>query len=125
VNWARCQHPSALGALEPETLIAIGLSQSAAFLTAYIDGVQPLTNMFDGFLVRAPEQPAPIRADLATPTLVLVTETDLTHFGYAYLDQPDSDSVHRWEVAGTAHVDAWFLEHAGYDPGCTPTTTPT
>ena len=101
-----------LGGLEPETLIAIGLSQSAAFLTAYIDGVQPLTDGFDGFLLHAPGRPTPVRADLAQPTLVFVTETDLTS-GYAFVDQPDSDSVRRWEVAGAAHADAWLLNELG------------
>jgi hypothetical protein len=108
-----------LGGLKPETLIATGLSQSAAFLTAYINGVQPLTNTFDGFLVHAPAQPTPVRADLEQPTLVFVTETDLVQYGYAFVDQPDSESVRRWEVAGAAHVDAWLVEQAGYDPGCT------
>jgi hypothetical protein len=107
-----------LGRLEPETLIATGLSQSAAFLTAYIDGVQPLTDMFDGFLVHAPAQPTPVRTDLAQPTLVFVTETDLVQYGYAFVEQPDSDAVRRWEVAGAAHVDGWLAEQAGYDPGC-------
>ena len=101
-----------LGDLEPTTLIAIGLSQSAAFLSAYINGVQPLAEEFDGFLLHAPSQPALIRTDLDTPTLVFVTETDLTN-GYAFLDQPDSDFVRRWEVAGAAHVDGWLLNETG------------
>ena len=99
--------------LEPETLIAIGLSRSAAFLIAYIDGVQPLVEVFDGFLVHAPAQPAPIRTDLDAPTFVFVTETELTRFGFASARQPDSDSVRTWEVAGAAHVDGWLLNEAG------------
>jgi hypothetical protein len=102
-----------LGGLEPETLIASGLSQSATFLTAYIDGVQPLVEVLDGFLVHSPAQPSPVRTDLDAPTLVFVTETDLTDFAYAFVDQPESDSVRRWEVAGTAHADAWLLNESG------------
>lgn len=98
-----------LGQMEAETLIAIGLSQSAVFLISYIDGVQPLTDTFDGFLVHAPAQPAPIRPDLDAPTLVFITESDLTTLGY----QPDSDALRIWEVAGTSHADAWLLNQAG------------
>jgi hypothetical protein len=43
-----------LGDLEPETVIAIGLSQSASFLFAYVNGVQPLSAAFDGFLAHSP-----------------------------------------------------------------------
>jgi hypothetical protein len=105
--------PAPLGDLEPRTLIAIGLSQSASFLSAYINGVHPLVEQFDGFLLHAPAQPAPIRTDLDDPTLVFVTETDLTLYGYAYLDQDDTDTVRRWEVAGAAHADAWLLNELG------------
>jgi hypothetical protein len=110
-----------LGDLEPTTLIAIGLSQSAAFLSSYINGVQPLVEQFDGFLLHAPAQPAPIRTDLDVPALVFLTETDLTHYGYAFVDQDDSDTVRRWEVAGAAHADAWLLnelDQTGFASSC-------
>jgi hypothetical protein len=105
--------PSPLGNLEPQTLIAAGLSQSAAFISGYVNGVQLLVDAFDGFLVHSPAQPALIRADLDEPTMVFVTESDLTIFGYAFARQPDSDSVRIWEVAGASHVDAWLLDEAG------------
>jgi hypothetical protein len=105
--------PAPLGRLQPKTLVAIGLSQSAAFLSSYVDGVQPLLELFDGFLLHAPAQPAPVRTDLDVPTLVFLTETDLTHYGYAFLDQADSDTVRRWEVAGASHADAWLLDELG------------
>jgi hypothetical protein len=109
-----------LGDLVPETLIAIGLSQSAAFLISYVDGVQPLVGMFDGFLVHSPAQPAPIRGDLDEPTLVFVTESELTQFGYAAVRQRESDSVRTWQVAGAAHADAWLLDEmgSGYGSSC-------
>jgi hypothetical protein len=113
--------PAPLGDLEPQTLIAIGLSQSAVFLSAYINGVQPLVEVFDGFLLHAPAQPAPIRTDLDEPTLVFLTETDLTLYGYAYVDQDDTDAVRRWEVAGAAHADAWLLnelDQRGFASSC-------
>jgi hypothetical protein len=109
-----------LGDLRPRTLIATGLSASVGFLIAYVNGVQPLVEMFDGFLMHAPAQPAPIRTDLAEPTLVFVTETDLTHFGWAHIRPPDSDSVRTWEVAGAAHADAWLLDQdeSGFAASC-------
>jgi hypothetical protein len=113
--------PAPLGDLEATALIAIGLSQSAAFLSAYINGVQPLVEVFDGFVLHAPAAPAPLRTDLDVPTLVFLTETDLTDGGYAFVDQPDSDSVRRWEVAGASHADAWLLnelDQSGFAASC-------
>jgi Alpha/beta hydrolase domain len=110
---ARHDGAAPLGHLEPTTLVAVGLSQSASFIIAYLDGVQTLTGMFDGFLVHSPAQPSPIRDDLDQPTLVFITETELTRFGYAAARQPDSDSVRTWEVAGAAHADAWLLDQTG------------
>jgi hypothetical protein len=109
-----------LGDLKPTTLIATGLSASVGFLIAYLNGVQPLVEMFDGFLMHAPAQPAPIRTDRPEPTLVFVTETDLTHFGWAHIRPPDSETVRTWEVAGAAHADAWLLDqdNSGYAASC-------
>ena len=42
-----------LGGLRPERVLAVGESQSAFALTTYVDGVQPLTREFDGFLSTA------------------------------------------------------------------------
>ena len=42
-----------LGGLHPSVLIAAGESQSAFALVSYYDGVQPLTQAFDGFFVHS------------------------------------------------------------------------
>src|SRR5690606_37271132 len=42
-----------LGGLRPERLLAVGESQSGFALTTYVNGVQPLTRAFDGFLVHS------------------------------------------------------------------------
>ena len=42
-----------LADLDVERLLAVGESQSAFALTTYVDGVQPLTNQFDGFLIHS------------------------------------------------------------------------
>jgi hypothetical protein len=119
--------PSPLGDLTPDHLIAVGESQSAFFLTTYINAVQPIVGLFDGFLVHSREGGAAmldgsvaqatsradavaIRDDGDVPVLVFLTETDLTVLGNGYLDQPDSSSIKVWETAGTAHADAYLLE---------------
>lgn len=124
--------PDPLAGLPRDHLIAIGESQSAFRLTTFVNGVHLLAPVFDGFLVHsrgggaAPldESAADghtssiagevrIRDDLDVPVLVFSTETDLTVLGYASARQPDSDHVRSWEVAGTAHADAFLL---GGDP---------
>src|SRR5689334_500714 len=42
-----------LGGTKPKTVLAVGESQSAFALTTYYDGVQPLTKLFDGFLIHS------------------------------------------------------------------------
>jgi hypothetical protein len=99
----------ALGGLVPARVLALGDSQSAVYLTSYINAVHPLSPAFDGFLVNsrgadaaplsgAGIDPAAvtvgvrIRADNRTPVLILEGEGDIVaplSFGLAR--QPDSD----------------------------------
>jgi hypothetical protein len=107
-----------LADLEPEHMIAIGQSQSAAYLISYVNGVQPLVEVFDGFLLHTPAQAGRIRTDLEQPTLVFLTESELAGFGYVSVRQRDSDSVRIWEVAGTAHADGVLLQQSGFASAC-------
>ncbi|HSP02201.1 MAG TPA: alpha/beta hydrolase domain-containing protein [Acidimicrobiales bacterium] len=121
-----------LAGLPRDHVLAIGESQSAFRLTTFVNGVHPLRPVFDGFLVHsrgggaAPVDASAeeglassiagevrIRDDLDVPVLVFSTETDLTMLGYAPARQPDSEHVRSWEIAGTAHADAFLL---GGDP---------
>ncbi len=43
--------PPVLGGLRPERLVAAGESQSAGFLATYINGVDPLVQVYDGYFV--------------------------------------------------------------------------
>ena len=126
--------------LEVERLLAVGESQSAFALTTYVNGVQPLTGEFDGFLVHsrggaaAPlgepgvgidiggtisGQPTTIRADSEPPVIVVETETDLLGIlGYLPARQPDSDNLRLWEVAGTAHADRFQVGAMEDTLGC-------
>jgi len=117
--------------LSVRTRLAVGESQSAFTLTTYVNGVQPLVGLFDGFLVHsrggalapvgepgtglvmAEVVTAPavrFRSDLAAPVLCVQTETDLFgHLGYLPARQPDTDRLRVWEVAGTAHADKFVI----------------
>ena len=105
-------------------VIAIGESQSAFRMVTYVNAIQPTERAFDGFLVHSrgggaaplaqdpqPEITAPegtiIRTDLDVPVLVLQTETDLTLLESVPARQPDTELIRFWEVAGTAHADAY------------------
>lgn len=114
--------PSVLGGLESRHLIADGESQSVGRMVTYVNAVQPLAHAYDGFLVhsrgatgsalaQAPltpipvPSPAPIRTDGPSPVRVLQSETDVN----AGARQDDTSTFRLWEMAGTAHVDAYTL----------------
>ncbi len=130
----------ALDGLDVARILAVGESQSAFALTTYVNGVQPLTKAYDGFLIHsrggtpAPlgqsgagidiasalaGQPTTIRTDTEVPVIVVETETDLLGvLGYLPARQPDSDNLRLWEVAGTAHADKAQLGETEGVLGC-------
>lgn len=131
-----------LGDLEPDHLLAMGESQSAYALTTYYDGVQPLTGMFDGFLIHSrgaaalplgepgtgtditgavtATDPVRFRTDLDVPVIVVQSETDIRGvMGYEKALQPDDDHLRIWQLAGTAHVDTTQLGPIADRFGCT------
>ncbi|MGF7237256.1 MAG: alpha/beta hydrolase domain-containing protein [Frankia sp.] len=116
----------ATGGTKPQRLLAAGQSQSAYAMVTYINGVQPLTHTFDGFLVHsrgrgflplvAPGQAANIggnttqtaiiRTDTDVPVMDVQTEGDLTGvLDSVVARQPDSNGFRLWEVAGGSHAD--------------------
>ena len=125
-----------LGGLRPRTVLAEGESQSAFRLTTYIDAIQPLVHEYGGFLVHSREgtaaplsQPpqatvnAPavvrFRPDLGVPVLDVQTETDVLSplIGYLPATQPDTHAFRLWEIAGTAHADAYEIALGAADTG--------
>jgi hypothetical protein len=118
-----------LSGLEPRLVLAVGESQSAAFMTTLVDAVHPLDPVFDGFLIHSRGGGAApldgkfdsdsirqqagrgirIRTDLDVPVFMFETETDLTLLGYSHARQPDTQCIRTWEVAGTAHADSHLL----------------
>ncbi len=115
-----------LPGLTAERLIAVGDSQSAFRLVTYVNGVDPLAQIFDGFLVHsradgsAPLSQSPqaeintpeqvlIRSDVRVPVLTFQTETDIFRLGSINSRQPDAHNIALWEVAGTAHGDVYNI----------------
>src|SRR5262249_2481782 len=115
-----------LGRSRPRRIVAAGESQSAGFLTTYINAIQPSAHAFDGFFVHSrgagAAQPDGTRAvrgsttayrfrpNLDAPVMVFETETDVGPvLRYATASQPDNRRLRIWEVAGTAHADAYLL----------------
>jgi hypothetical protein len=132
-----------LGELRPQHVVAIGESQSAMFLTTYVNAVDPLTRAYEAFLVHSrfasaaplddisifdesqtgiPEAVA-FRPDLRVPLITIITETDLfgpVRHGYYYARQPDNEWLRVWEIPGAAHADNYTIQVAPIDTGCTP-----
>ncbi len=127
------------GALRPRRFIAMGESQSAGYLTTYINAVDSMARVFDGFLVHSRfGSSAPLngagssnseglvprhvkfRSDLRVPLLSLITETDLLGGrmpGYHASRRPDHRTLRVWEVAGTAHADSYLFGGNAIDNG--------
>lgn len=121
--------------LRPDHVLAVGESQSAMFLTTYVNDVDPVAAAYDGFLVHsrfgtgAPldgtsalesTQPAPFRDDLRAPVLTVITETDLVDgrlLGYHHARRPDGEWLRAWELPGSAHADNYTIKVGFIDSG--------
>ena len=121
-----------LGGLKVKAVIGSGNSQSAARLVTYVNAIHPLAGVYDGYLVHsryraaalsepphavvATPSPGRIRSDLDVPVLILQTETDIFGLDFFKERQSDRKRIRLWEVAGTAHDDAYGLAVANSDP---------
>ncbi|HEX4127453.1 MAG TPA: alpha/beta hydrolase domain-containing protein [Acidimicrobiales bacterium] len=129
-------HAAALGGLKEKHILAVGESQSAFYLTTYADAIQPRTNVYDGIFIHSrggsgaslagtsiASSSGPdnlhIRTDLKVPVFMSETQTDLIQLGYASAQQPNTDKIRTWEIAGTSHADAYFVGSAASILGCT------
>jgi hypothetical protein len=134
-----------LGPLTGRRTIAAGASQSAIFLVTYVNAVDPLAKVFDGFLVHGrggsgagidgefiPSSrrsvnvsgDAPlftgterIRDDVRVPVLTIQSETDVLKLGGIGARQPDAERFRLWEIAGAAHFDSYGLIASQLDDG--------
>jgi hypothetical protein len=132
----RAPDQAALGGLRPKHVVATGESQSAFYLTTFADALQPRTHTFDGLFIHSrggsgaslagssiTSNQGPnnlrIRTDLPIPVFMFETQTDLIELGYAAAQQPNTDRIRTWEVAGTSHADAYLVGTAAGVLGCT------
>jgi len=127
-----------LGDLAPKHVVAVGSSQSAVFLTTYVNAIDPLARVYDGFFLssrfggtapldgehmlrRGPPQFVKLREDLRVPVLVYLTETDvlgiMPGWGCYGARQADTQHLRVWEVAGTAHADIYLYKVSAVDSG--------
>jgi hypothetical protein len=133
-----------LAPLAPRRLLAAGASQSAIFLVTYVNAVDRLARVYDGFLVHgrggvgvelggnffgrqrrldvASDEPFfpgddHIREDARVPVLTIQSETDVVRLGGIGARQPDTDRIRLWEVAGAAHFDVYGLIASQLDDG--------
>ena len=93
-----------LGGLQAELVIATGHSLSANRLAAYVNHIHPLGPVYDGFMIHGGG--AGIRDDIEVKVFKIMAETDM--IWQAAIRQPNTDTFHCWEVAGTSHVDIRF-----------------
>ena len=136
-------HSSIVRELVAEHVVAVGESQSAMFLTTYVNAVDPLAEAYDGFLVHSRfASAAPLdvislfdesqigipdavafRTDLRVPLVTIITETDLfgpVRHGYYFARQPDNELLRVWEIPGAAHADNYTIQVAPIDTGSAP-----
>jgi alpha/beta hydrolase family protein len=113
-------HP--LGSLVPKRLLATGESQSASRMVTYINAIQPLAKVYDGFLVYSrgasasrlnsatplPDNPR-FRTDQKAPILDVQTEGDIVVLRSHLARQSDTSRFRLWEVAGGSHADEHTL----------------
>ncbi|HUE07855.1 MAG TPA: alpha/beta hydrolase domain-containing protein [Acidimicrobiales bacterium] len=124
-----------LGGLRPHTVIAAGESQSAGRLMTYIDAIQPISHVYQGFLVhsqfgtgaplsQAPQTnyaaptPTTIRSDIGVPVLEFETETDVDNSNLTdRLHYGNPKWFRLWEIAGSSHYDYYGLAIGPNDTG--------
>jgi hypothetical protein len=126
----------ALGPLHPRHILAVGESQSAFYLTTFADTLEPHDYPYDGIFIHsrgtsgAPldaasntrstaQTPLLIRTDLRVPVFMSETQTDLIMLGYAPAQQPNTDRIRTWEIAGTSHADIYEVGGNASVIGCT------
>jgi Alpha/beta hydrolase domain len=104
------QGVNVLGGSVPKTIIAMGASQSAGRLGAYINALHSeLGSPVSAYLLMIGG--AHVRDDLNVPVFKLLSETDVP--GQVRSRQPDTDKFRHWEVTGASHSSRRTSMNAG------------
>jgi len=130
-----------LGGLKSKKIISIGESQSAMYLTTYVNAIDPISQVFDGYLIHSrfgfgvplegvpvaefvsSNIPVPMASKLRVPTFIFVTETDVIGasggefpiHGYVIARQKKMKNLCVWELAGAAHHDSYLHKVSAVD----------
>lgn len=129
-----------LEGLQVERMIGVGQSQSAFYLSTYVNAIHPTIDLFDGFLIHSranysaklSQEPQAdistpenvfIRTDLTQPVITLQAETDVFRLGSIAIRQADSDYFRLWEMAAAAHSDIYTTLKSPIDKGDDPALT--
>ncbi|MGH7438948.1 MAG: alpha/beta hydrolase domain-containing protein, partial [Polyangiaceae bacterium] len=108
-----------VNAIHPITKVFDGF-----FIHSRFAGTAPLSgsNNAGANPIAGGPSPARIRTDLDVPVFQFETETDVPGFGgglggvagagFVAARQPDTPLLRTWEVAGTAHADAYLLDYS-------------
>lgn len=96
-----------LGGLQAKRLIAAAESQSTLKVSTYYNSIQPLHNVYDGFLFY--DRSGPLRTDVKAKTIAIGTEIFTALMGYA--PQNDMDHQRWWEINGASHFSLDEIEH--------------
>ncbi len=117
------QGANPLHGLTVERVVAAGHSQSANGLATYVNAIDPLVEVYDGFLLHSRSVTAlalfpgdagavptasVIRSDTTAPVMMLEDEWSVDVASAWLARQPDSPNFRLWEVAGTGHVDSYL-----------------
>ncbi|MEO8313711.1 MAG: alpha/beta hydrolase domain-containing protein [Pseudomonadota bacterium] len=102
---AALKNGDGLGGLKPTRLIAVGESQSAGRLTSYYNSIQPLHQVYDGFLTY--DRAGALRTDIGVKSISIGTEFT----GLRGAPPADSKDHRWWEVAGASHMSTEDLEY--------------
>jgi hypothetical protein len=93
--------------LRVKDAIAMGQSQSAGRLAIYYNTIQPLHNVFDGFVFE--DRSGQLRSDLTVPAISTESEGLAGSFGG---DQwTTSTYTRKWDVAGTTHASLYGAQY--------------
>ncbi|HSV83840.1 MAG TPA: alpha/beta hydrolase domain-containing protein [Ramlibacter sp.] len=102
----RTRQSPLLPGYDVQRVIAAGESQSASRLVMYHNAIQPLHNIYQGFLLY--DRGGTVRTDTSVKLLAVGTEFTSTTSG-----APQPDDAHRrwWEIAGASHVSLGEMDY--------------
>ena len=95
--------PAVMGGLPVQTVVGAGQSQSATRLGTYINSIHVRDPIYNVFMIT--EGGGNFRNDLPVPVVQVLSEQERN----SSFQQPDTDKVRVWPVAGVSHSEQYSL----------------